>query len=265
MADHFNHYPLRHFAGNVADCMGLSLPEQFAPPIPWVCDILKERMGGLAHRVVLYHADAVGMYIWQKYPYLLAPVWKHASLAVPYVSTVMSVTPVAHASMYTGMDPAGHGIQTYVRPKLTCDTLYDVLLREGKTPGILSTEDSTFQHIFAGRDMDYFEEPNAAGIQSKALELIASDKYDVLSIHTFDYDSAAHAYGPESKEALNALSIEAEVFDRLARALRENAGGRRTLLIYAPDHGQHLTAGGTGAHGSTCIEDMNVMHLFAVI
>ena len=30
--------------------------------------------------------------------------------------------------MYTGLDPAEHGIETYVRPQLTCDTLYDQLI-----------------------------------------------------------------------------------------------------------------------------------------
>ena len=30
MADHFNHYPLKHFAATVADCMGMTLPETYA-------------------------------------------------------------------------------------------------------------------------------------------------------------------------------------------------------------------------------------------
>ena len=58
---------------------------------------------------------------------------------------------------------------------------------------IVAQTDSTFLHIFAGRDMPYFECANAAEIQDKALELIATDAYDVISIHTFEYDNAAHA------------------------------------------------------------------------
>ncbi len=265
MADHYNRYPLKHFAGIVADCMGLSLPEPFAPPIDWVCQILKERLGGPADRAVLYHADAVGLYMWQKYPHLFAPVHLHTSLTLPFCSTVESVTPVAHASMYTGMDPEGHGILTYARPQLTCATLFDELIRLGKRPAILATNDSTFEHIFKGRDMDYFKADNGIGIQEKALELIASDKYDVISIHTFDYDDAAHAFGPESKQALNALSLEAEGFHRLAEALEQFRGKHRTLLTYSPDHGQHPVMGGTGQHGSKLIEDMNVMHFFGTI
>lgn len=265
MADHFNHYPLKHFAATVADCMGINLPEEYAPPISWASGILKERLGGAADRAVLYHADAVGLHIWQQYTSLFAPVYRHTSMAIPFISTVESVTPVAHASMYTGLDPDGHGIKTYTRPQLTCDTLYDRIIAAGKKAAILAMEDSTFLHIFKGREMDYYSAENAAEIKSKALELISSDKYDLISIHTFEYDNAAHAYGPESKEALNAVSIEAENFDAVASEVEKFSGSHRMLLSYSPDHGQHLTAGGTGAHGSTMPEDMNILHFFGTI
>ena len=265
MADHYNSYPMKRFAGIVADTMDIELPSPFSPGIPWLSGMLKERLGGPADRAILYHADAVGMYIWQQYTDLFAPVYAHTSMAVPFISTVESVTPVAHASMYTGLDPAEHGIQTYVRPKLTCQTLYDVLIGLGRKPAIIAQTDSTFLHIFAGRDMPYFECANAAEIQDKALELIATDAYDVISIHTFEYDNAAHAYGPESKEAINAVAIEAEGFHRLAEAMEGYRGAHRTLLTYSPDHGQHPIPGGHGAHGSKQIEDMNVVHFFGTI
>ena len=265
MAEHFNCFPLKHFAGIVADCMDVKLPDNFAPGIPWVSDILKERLGGKADRAVLYHADAVGQYIWQQYTDLLAPVYMHTSMAIPFISTVMSVTPVAHASMYTGLDPEGHGIRTYVRPRLDCVTLYDVLIEQGKKIAIVAQQDSTFLHIFAGRDMDYFECANAVEVQQRSLELIASDRYDVISIHTFDYDNAAHAYGPESKEGLNAGALEAEGFRKLAEALEKYKGKHRILMSYSPDHGQHPIPGNRGAHGDTCNEDMNILHFFGTI
>lgn len=265
MADYYNLYHLKHFAATVADCMGLALPEPFAPPIDWASAILKERLGGPADRAVLYHADAVGLYIWQQYTNLFASVYAHTSMAIPFLSTVESVTPVAHASMYTGLEPKEHGICTYVRPKLTCDTLYDQLLRAGKKPAILAKKNSSFLHIFAGRNMDYFEADNAVEIQEKALELLESDRYDVVSIHTFDYDSAAHHFGPESKEALNALSLEVQGFGQIAQTMERFRGSHRILLSYSPDHGQHLVPGGTGTHGSKMIEDMNILHFFGTI
>ena len=265
MSDHYNFYPLKQFAATVADCMELSLPEAYAPSIGWAAKILKERLGGKADRVVLYHADAVGLYIWQKYTNLFAPVYRHTTLNLPFVSTIESVTPVAHASMYTGLDPEQHGIQTYTRPQLTCDTLFDQLIRSGKKVAILAMEDSTFLHIFKGRELDYFAAKNAAQIREKAIELIQSDKYDVISIHTFEYDDAAHAFGPESKQALNAVSIEAENFAEIAKELQKFRDQHRILYSYSPDHGQHLTEGGTGSHGSKLIEDMNVLHFFGTI
>ncbi|MBQ3707532.1 MAG: alkaline phosphatase family protein [Clostridia bacterium] len=262
MADHYNFYPLKHFAATVAACMDLPLPETYAPPVAWASSILRERLGGAADRVVLYHADAVGQYIWQKYTPLFAPVYRYTSMAIPFLSTVESVTPVAHASMYTGLDPEGHGIRTYVRPELSCSTLYDEAVKAGKRCAILAMEDSTFLHIFTGRPIDYFAAANAAEIREKALGLIASDRYDLISIHTFEYDDAAHAYSPESKEGLNAVSIEAEVFADIAHEMQTFSGKHRMLLSYSPDHGQHLTEGGRGAHGSKMIEDMNILHFF---
>ena len=264
MAEHYNNYSLKHFAGIVADCLGIELPDTYAQSIGWISGLMQERMGGTADRAVLYHADAVGHHIWQKYTGLFAPVYKYTSLSVPFLSTVESVTPVAHATMYTGMDPEGHGIQTYVRPQLTCDTLFDVLIRLGKKVAIVAQADSTFLHIFKGRELDYFELPNAIGVQEKTLELIATDEYDVISVHTFDYDNAAHAFGPESRQALNAVSTEAEGFQRIAEVLKLNKG-HRTLLTYSPDHGQHPTMDGHGSHGSKQIEDMNVVHFFGNI
>ena len=181
MADHYNLFPMKTFAATVADCMDLPLPETYAKGIDWVSALMKQRMGGTADRVVLYHADAVGMHIWQKYTDLFAPVYAHTSLAVPMLSTVESVTPVSHASMYTGLDPEQHGIMTYVRPKLECSTLFDVLLAAGKKVAIVAQLDSTFLHIFEGRNLDYFEAKNAIEVQEKALELIATDEYDVIS------------------------------------------------------------------------------------
>lgn len=265
MAEYLNTYHLTHFAGIVADALGIELPEEFAPTIGWVSDVLRSRLNGHADRAVLYHADAVGQYIWQKYTSYFAPVYANTNLALPYTSTVESVTPVAHASMYTGLEPEGHGIQTYVRPKLECVTLFDVLIKLGLKPCILAQQDSTFLHIFAGRDMDYYEEPCAAAIQEKAQELLMQDQYDVISIHTFDYDNAAHHYGPESKEGLNAIALEAQGFADICDTVRKTRPERKTLVAYAPDHGQHQIAGGHGAHGSKMTEDMNILHFYGII
>ena len=109
---------------------------------------------------------------------------------------------------------------------------------------------------------------------------ISRTSTDVISIHTFDYDDASHAFGPESKQALNALALEAEGFHRLAEALEQFRGQHRILMTYSPDHGQHSTksddaeevhvdtidlSGFVGLHGSKMIEDMNILHFFGTI
>ena len=57
MSDHYNTFSLKHFAGLIADCMSISLPKSYAPGIPWISNILHERLGGTADRAILYHAD----------------------------------------------------------------------------------------------------------------------------------------------------------------------------------------------------------------
>ena len=266
MTEHFNRYHLKHFAGTIAECMEIELPSTYAPPVGWASSILKKRLGGPADRVVLYHADAVGMYIWQKYTDLFAPVYEHTTLSIPYASTVAPVTPVAHASMYTGLLPRQHGISTYERPQLSCSTLFDVLIEQGKKVAIVCQDDSSFSRIFAGRDLDYFiVDGNAREIQKKALELIRSDKYDLISIHTYDYDYASHFNGPESAAALEQLAVEVDGFDRICKALKEFEGKHRILYSYSPDHGQHLVPGGTGDHCLLMAEDINVLHFLGTL
>lgn len=266
MTEHFNRYHLKHFAATIASCMDVDVPETYAPAIDWAASILKKRLGGPADRVVLYHADAVGMYIWQKYTELFAPVHEHTTLTIPYSSAIEPVTPVAHASMYTGLLPKDHGISSYVRPKLSCSTLYDVLITQGKKIAVVCQDDSSFWRLFADRDMDYFViEGGARDIQEKALELIRSDKYDFISVHSYDYDTASHHNGPESKVALDELVVEVDGFDRIVKALKEFEGKHRILYSYSPDHGQHFVPGGTGNHGLMMMEDINILHFLGTI
>jgi len=265
MADHFNKYHLKHFAGIIADCMEIPLPGEYAPGVKWVSKILKDRLGGKAERAILYHADAVGMHMWQKYTDLFAPVHKHTSLALPFCSTLEPVTPVAHASMYTGLMPEEHGIKTYVRPRLLCSTLYDEMIKAGLRPVIVAQEDSSFLHLFSGRDIKSYECVTSFDTVSTALKVIEEDDYDLLSIHVFDYDTAAHNCGPEAKESKNAIAFEAEGFDKIVTAAKKYGHGRNALISYSPDHGQHLVKPGKGDHLFEIPEDMNIVHFFGTI
>ena len=264
-ANYYNCYHLKHFAATVAACMELPLPDNYAPAIDWAADVLKERLGGPADRVVLYHADSVPMYVWQQYPYLIAPIYRYVSVTVPFVSTIIPCTPPAHASMYTGMTTYGHGIFGYWRPQLTCDTLYDRLVEAGKKAAIVAMTDSTFLHIFAGRDIEYYECETTDEIEATTKKLIESDEYDFISVHTFAYENAAHAHGPESEQALHALEVEAKGFANIAEAMKPFSEKHRILLSYSPDHGHHLVPRGVGEHCLVIPEDMNVLHFFGTM
>ena len=265
MSEFFNSIPLNILAASLADMTGVSWPEKAEPPLSWFVDRVRALAAGMVDRVIMYHSDAIPMYIYQKYTHLFEPIFPHVQISIPFISTVASVTPVAHASMYTGAEPSVHGIQTYVRPQLEIDTLYDVLIREGRKPAVIAMEDSTFLHIFKGRPMDFYTVKTGTEAMEKALELIAQDKHDFISIHSFEYDNAAHATGPESQRSLDAVRLEADVFARLATAVEKQWASHKTLIGYAPDHGMHLIDGNRGMHGSTMPEDMNIMHFYGVI
>jgi predicted AlkP superfamily pyrophosphatase or phosphodiesterase len=259
---HYNSIPMAKLAATLAGAMGLTAPRRAHPPVRWMNDIIRERLG-VADRIVMYHADAVPMYIYQKYTHIFAPVLRHIEITVPFLSTVESVTPVSHASMYTGVEPEVHGIKTYIRPCLTCDTLYDAFIRQGKRCAVVAMEDSSFLHIFKDRDMDYFELQTAEEVVDKACDLIRKDEHDLISIHVFTYDNFAHHFGPESITALDAIVYEAEQFDRLIKGIKEGwTGSHKTLYGYAPDHGQHEIQNMKGVHGSMLPEDMNVIHFY---
>jgi hypothetical protein len=261
---YYNSIPLCRIAATLARAMNLEQPLEAHPPIGWMNEIIKERLG-VADRTVMYHADAVPMYIYQKYTQIFAPVLKNTEITVPFLSTVESVTPVAHASMYTGVEPEVHGIKTYIRPVLKFETLYDAFIRQGKRCAIIEMTNASFLHLFKEREMDYFEVPSAKEAVDKARDLIREDRHELISIHVLSYDKCAHHFGPESMIALEAIEEEAALFEQLAGSIRENWAGRhKTLYGYAPDHGQHSIANMKGAHGTVLPEDMNIVHFYGM-
>ena len=272
MPDIYNTLPIKGVARTVAEVLGVPAPEGAARGLDFVVRALQAQLGGPADRAVLYHADAVGMHLIQRYTERFIPVLERASVCVPMVSTVMSLTPVAHASMYTGLDPEAHGIRVYERPRLSCETLFDTLLAAGRRPGVIAMTDSTFLHIFAQRDMPYYEVKNNGEALAKAEELMAEGRCDVLSIHTFEYDDAAHAQGPTSPGALEAAEREAQGFAKVHGLISRYWGNTGAVLAYLPDHGQHWVEPWEpnphhykGDHGSFLGEDMNVLHYYCAV
>jgi len=272
----YNSVAMSRAARTMLDLVGVPAMECASPAISYVETVLRKACSGTNfRRAVIYNADAIGMHIIQRYTDLFAPVFENTCVSVPVCSTVASVTPVAHASMYTGLEPAQHGIMTYVRPQLTVETVYDALLAAGRHPAIVCMTDSTFMHIFAGREnLPIIEVRDNAQALAETEKLMASGMYDFISVHTFEYDDIAHKTGPESKDSLDAARREAVGFGAVCDMIRKYWPDDPTLVAYMPDHGQHLmeawepefaTKGKRGTHGTILPEDMNVLHYYGVV
>ena len=120
-------------------------------------------------RVFMYHPDAVAMWIYEKYRAHFAQLEKRAALRLPMRSVVPPVTPVAFASMYSGLQPAQHGIMKYEKPVLGVETVFDRLPEAGKRVAVISTQGDSISLIFLERQVDYFIYPTKQECNEKAM------------------------------------------------------------------------------------------------
>ena len=248
----------------VAALMGAPYQETTDASHGRLMDLAAEKAGGKIDCAVLYNPDAVAWWLYEKYPEKFRPAGECSDLALPMTSVMPSVTPVCFASMYTGVLPEVHGIQSYTKPVLTQETLFDALLRAGKRCAIVSTAGDSISRIFLERPMDYFIYQTVSAVNRKALALVKQGSYDLITIYNGNYDSRMHARGPESAWALNALDRNVAFYYRLAGEIRRSCGGRHVFYGFCPDHGCHLIDGGRGSHGLDMAEDMNVVHFYGV-
>ena len=249
----------------LAYAMGIQPPEHAAPANPLLTSYIDEKLGGRkADRIFMYNPDAIGQWIYEKYPTLLHEAIENSEIAVPLCTVMPSVTPVCFATMYTGAQPAVHGIRKYAKPVLTIDTLFDALIRAGKKAAIVSQEDCSMSMIFREREMDYFIYPTVAESNAKAAELVLSDRYDFIALYNKNYDAVMHKNGPEGIPTLAELRVNAEMFAFFSHLIREHWTGHDTFVGFAMDHGCHAIDGNMGSHGLDMDEDLNITHLYRI-
>jgi predicted AlkP superfamily pyrophosphatase or phosphodiesterase len=175
-------------------------------------------------------------------------------------------TPVCFASMFTGAPPEVHGITTYVKPVLECDTLFDALVRAGKRVAIVAVRDSSVDLMFRGRDLDYFSEPDDGLVTRRAEELIHLGKHDFMVVYHQQYDDILHRNTPDAPEALEAAGRHLRSFGDLADAVESAWASENRLIVFAPDHGAHVDpATGRGTHGEDIPDDMQVLHFYGMM
>lgn len=253
-------------APSVAQIMGFDAPENAGEVNAALLQMANIAFNGRkATRALLYNPDAVAFHLYARYTDYFLPVLKNAPLALPMQSVMPSVTPVCFASMYTGAMPEVHGIQAYVKPVLTCDTLFDAAIRFGIRVAIVSTTGDSISKIFLDRPMDYFIYDTVEEVNAKAAELIAAKEHDILVIYNGNYDSTMHRFAPESPEALEALRANTAQFDKFVSLVRKHWADEDTLVAFAPDHGCHPIDGGLGSHGLDMPEDMLITHFYGAL
>lgn len=253
-------------ASTLLSLCGVPAPERFDSPDEELL-ALKAEKGITADidRAVIYNPDAVGLWLYKKYPELFKPAVNASDVCVPRTSVMPSVTPVCFASMYSGVMPSEHGIQKYEKPVLKVETVFDMFIKAGKKCAILSTAGDSISKIFLERDMDYFIYPALSQVNKKALKLIKEDRYDLIVIYNGNYDSVMHAKGPEAKKSLRALRHNVAFYEKLVSAINKSMSGHNVFYGFCPDHGCHLIDGDRGSHGLDMPEDMNVIHFYGII
>lgn len=249
----------------LAYAMGIDAPALAAKANQTLCDYVDSVLGtARADRVFMYNPDAIAQWISEKYPQFLEAANGETDLKLPLCAVMPSVTPVCFGTMYTGTQPAVHGIKKYTKPVITVDSLFDALIRAGKRAVIIGDKTCSMGKIYLEREMDYFLFDTVEEINAKAAELILSDTYDFIAVYNGNYDSQMHKTGPESAEALGELRANAHAFATLTALIESHWKAHRTLVGFAMDHGCHEIDGGCGSHGLDMEEDLNIVHRYRV-
>ena len=243
--------------------MGIEAPQKSAPANPKLTAYVDEALAGKkADRIFMYNPDAIPQWIYEKYPHLFLEAKRNSGIELPFRTVMPSVTPVCFGTMYTGAQPEVHGIRKYEKPVIKIDSIFDTLIRSGKKTAIVAQTNCSMSKIYLERNMDYFIYKTIEELTAKAIELVLSDEYDFIAVHSCNYDTKMHKHGPESIEALAELRHNIEIFATLSILVQRHWKHHNTLLGFAMDHGCHAIDADAGSHGLDMEEDLNIMHLY---
>lgn len=240
-------------------------------PVERVLTMAKLKFGERKQRVIdcdrvfLYNPDAVASWVYDRHISIFRPLTSRAGLTCDMLSMDPPVTPVCFASMYSGKLPKEHGIQSYEKPVLQVNTVFDALAEAGLKVAIVCTAGDSIAELFKGRNIDYYIYEKLEYCNMKALELIEEDRHDLIVLYNGNYDAVMHKKGPESRQAMQALRDNVAAFCQIHDAIEKHWTGHNTVLAFAPDHGCHKKFFGRGDHGKKIPEDMNVKHFYSFI
>ena len=261
----YNPNSLDTICGALAYALGIEAPSEAAPANADLTAYIDDIFGGeKADRVIMYNPDAIAEWIYRKYPALTKAAQARTDIEIPLCSVMPSVTPVCFGTMYTGAQPAVHGIRRYEKPVIKIDSIFDAAIRAGKKCAIVSYGTSSLSNIYLEREMDYFLFPKGGvdAVNAKAAELIMKNEHDLIVIYNGNYDSVMHKKGPEGLEALCELRSNDHAFGELCELVEHHMTDKNVLVGFAMDHGCHEIDGENGSHGLDMEEDLNIVHLY---
>ncbi|MGP1587539.1 MAG: hypothetical protein ACTTHG_04280 [Treponemataceae bacterium] len=263
----FNSTCITQVASTVLTLLGVPAAQGMSEPIPEVLEHAKNKFNGsyACDRVFMYNPDAIAQWIFGKYhKKYFSKAQNVSDLTLNMLSVFPPVTPVCFGSMYSGLQPAIHGIQSYVKPVLKCKTIFDQLIEHKKKVAIVSTAGDSISLIFLERNMDYFIYKTVKECNDKAAQLIKSDEYDCIILYNTNYDYWMHRNTPTGPLAVRAIRQNVNEFCELNELIKNEWGSKhRTALAFAPDHGCHRWLGVLGQHGLNEPCDMNINHLWS--
>ncbi len=268
----FNSDSMTTVCGALAYAMGVKPPKDASPRNETLCRYIDEVFGGeTADRVVMYNPDAIGQWVYEKYPQYFEGVKKERGLELPLATVSPTITPACFASMYTGVHPDVHGVKRFITQKdaLTRETLFDALIAAEKRVALVCSPACSLGKLYLGRDIDYFlVEGGISAVNAKAVEVILRDEHDFIAIYNGNYDHDMHLNGTESAKALSSLRVNSHIYSVIANLIKEHWGQHNTLLGFAMDHGCHevdklsLKTTDIGGHGCNTPEDVNIVHVY---
>ena len=259
----YNEISLDRLCAALCYAMGIDAPEFAAKADERLTAYVDEKFGGeKADRIFMYNPDAIAQWIYEKYPEYLTIVTDRTEISIPYKTVMPSVTPVCFGTMYTGAQPAVHGIQKYEKPIIRIETIFDALIKAGKKVAIIADPKCSIANIFLERELDYFIYPSYEEGLARVAELIIKDEHDFIVFYNGNYDGRMHKFGPESSMALAELKCNARYFGTVAELIKNHWGAHNTLLGFAMDHGCHEIDENCGAHGLDMEEDLNIVHRY---
>ena len=247
-------------------CKAMNLPLMEGAEIQPISEVIELLNGETAEKCLFFSPDAVGAWIFDKYPQYTNKLVGTYALKQPLSSVMPSVTPVCYATMMSGVMPEVHGIKKYEKFPITVETVFHALKAAGKKSCIIAKLDSSCEIIFRNAPCDVIVTEGDKDAHQKAIEIIEKDEYDFILVYECEYDDNMHATQLETEYSLSALKYNAESALELIEYAKKKWAGKKALITFSPDHGIHTDpVTKLGTHGTSLDEDMKIYHLFGVI